>query len=83
MATLNDTYILDRTLLHEGSARDIDLYLTRHNIQNRQTAMLPAGSETRNPSKRADGDLQILQRSHYNRPKQGGEEYKKWLEGSV
>jgi hypothetical protein len=32
-----------RTLLDELSARRRDLYLTTHNIHNRQTSMLPVG----------------------------------------
>jgi hypothetical protein len=83
LATLNDTYIFGRILLHEGSARHRNLYLTRHNIQKRQTAIHPAGSETRNPSKRANGDLHVLQRGHWNRQEQGGGEDKKGLEGNV
>ena len=83
LAAINDTYILGRNLLHEGSARRRGLYLTTHNIQNRQIAMLPAGSETRNPSKRADRDLHVLQRGHWNRQEGGGEEYKKELECNI
>jgi hypothetical protein len=44
--------------------------------------MLPAGSETSNPSKRVDGD-QVLQQVHWNRQEQGGEENKKLLEDNV
>jgi len=83
LATLNDTYILGRNLLHEGSVRRRDLYLKMHNARKRQIAMLPAGSETRNPSKRADGDLHVLQRGHWNRQEWGGEEDKKGIEDSV
>jgi len=45
--------------------------------------MLPAGSETHNLSKRADADLHVLQRSHWNRQEWGGEEDKKGLEDIV
>jgi hypothetical protein len=83
LATLKDTYILGRNLLHEGSARQRDLYLTRHNIQKRETAMIPVGSETRKSSKRVVGDLHVLQRGHWNRQERGGEEDDLWLEDKV
>jgi hypothetical protein len=82
LATHNDTYVLGRNLLHEGSARRRDLYRTRHSIQKRQNTMLPAGYETRNPSKRVDGN-HVLQQVHWNRQEQGGEGDKKLLEDSV
>ena len=37
---------LGRTSLDEWSARRSDLYLTTHNVHNRQTSMLPLGIET-------------------------------------
>jgi hypothetical protein len=41
---------LGRTPLDECSARRRDLYLTIHNIHNRQTSMLPAGFEPTIPA---------------------------------
>jgi len=39
-----------RTPLDEWSARDRDLYLTRHNTHNRQTSMPPVGFEATTPA---------------------------------
>jgi len=50
LITLNDTNTVGRTPLDEGSAGRRDLYVTKHNIHNRQTSMLPAGFETAIPA---------------------------------
>jgi hypothetical protein len=43
--TLNDTYALGKTPLDEGSACRRDIYITTHNIHNRQTSMPSAKFE--------------------------------------
>jgi hypothetical protein len=42
--------VLGRTLLHEGSARCRDLYLTTHNTHKGQISMFPAGFEPAIPA---------------------------------
>jgi hypothetical protein len=53
LITLNDTYThthttLSRTPLYRWSARCRDLYLTTHNIHNREISIPPAGLEPTN-----------------------------------
>jgi len=55
------------TPLEKWSARRRDLYLTTHNIQNRQTSMAPGGIRTHNLSRQADEDLRLRTRGHWNR----------------
>jgi hypothetical protein len=50
LITLNDTHILGKTPLDEGSARRRDLYMTTHNIHKREAAMLPARFEPTTPT---------------------------------
>jgi len=42
---------LGRTALDEGSARHRDIYLTTHNIRNRQTSMPPSGFQPAIPTR--------------------------------
>ena len=46
------THILCRAPLDEGTASRRDLYLTTHNIHNRQTSMIPRVFEPGMPSSR-------------------------------
>ena len=56
-----------RTPLDEWSARRRDLYLTTHNIHNRQTSMPPGGIRTHDLSRRAAVDLRLRPRGHWDR----------------
>ena len=56
-----------RTSLDEWSARDRDLYLTIHNVHNRQTSMPPVELEPNNLSRRTTADLRLRPRSHWDR----------------
>ena len=56
-----------RTPLDEWLARRRDLYLTTHNIHNRQTSMLPGGIRTHNFSRQAAVDLRLRPRGHWDR----------------
>jgi hypothetical protein len=58
---------LGRTPLDERSARRTDLYLKRHKTVKTQTSIPPAGFRTHNPSKRADADLRLRPRGHWDR----------------
>ena len=51
-----------RTSLDERSARRRDLYLTTHNIHNRQTSMYHDGIRTYNLSRRAAADPRLRPR---------------------
>ena len=51
-----------RTPLDEWSARRRDLYLTTHNINNRQISMPPSGIRTHDLSRRAAADLRLRPR---------------------
>jgi hypothetical protein len=55
------------TLLVEGSARRRDLYLTAHNIHERQMSMPLAGLEPAIPTRMA-ADLRLRSRGHWDRP---------------
>ena len=59
---------LGRTPLDEWSARRRDLYLTTHNIHNRQTLMPPAGFEPATPSERVAADPRLRPGCHWDRP---------------
>ena len=58
-----------RIPLDEWSARRRDLYLTTHNIHNRQTDNIhvPDGIQTHNLSRRAAGELRLKPRGHWER----------------
>jgi len=53
-----------RTPLDDWSVRSSDLYLTKHNTQNRQDFYSEDGIRTRNPSKRAAADPRLRRRGH-------------------
>jgi len=56
-----------RTPLDGWSARRRDLYLTTHNIHNRQTFMPPVGFEPTISSRRAAADLRLRRRGQWDR----------------
>ena len=56
-----------RTPLNEWSARRRDLYLTTHNIHNRQISMPSGGIRTHDLSMRATADLRLRQCGHWDR----------------
>ena len=53
--------------MDEWSIRRRDLYLTIHNIHNRQTSMPPVGIGTHNLSRRAAEYLRLRPRGHWDR----------------
>jgi len=55
------------TPLDEWSARRRDLYLTTHNIHNRQTSMPPGGIRTHDFSRRVAADLRLRPRGQWDR----------------
>jgi hypothetical protein len=65
MITLKHT-TLTTTLMDECSVQHRDLYLTTHNIHNRQAPMPPSGIQTRKPSKRAAVDPHFRPCSHWD-----------------
>jgi hypothetical protein len=58
---------VSRTPLHEWSPRRRDLYLTTHDIHNRQTSMPPGGIRTHDLSSQAAADLRLRPRGHWIR----------------
>jgi hypothetical protein len=54
-----------RTSLDEWSVRRMDLYLTTHNIHNRQTSM-PGGIRTHDISRQAAADRRLRPRGHWD-----------------
>ena len=56
------------TPLDKLSAQRRDLYMTTHNIHEKQTSIPPSGIRTRNARKRATADTLLRWRSHWNRP---------------
>ena len=56
-----------RTPLDEWSARRRDLYLTTHNIHNRQTSTSPGGVLTHNLSRRVAADLLLRPSGYWDR----------------
>ena len=66
--TLSHT-TLGRAPLEERSALRIDLYLTTHNTQKKETSMPHCGIRTRNPSKRAAADSRLRPHSYWDRRK--------------
>ena len=50
LITLNDTHMLGRSSLDEGSARSRDLFLIKHNTHKRQTSLPLAGFEPAIPT---------------------------------
>jgi hypothetical protein len=60
---------LGRTPLDERSARCRYLCLTTHNTRKRQTSMLQAGFESRNPRKRTAANPHLRRRGHWHRRK--------------
>jgi len=59
---------LGRTPLDKWSAQRRNLYLTTHNIHNRQTDIhAPGGIQTQNSSKREGVDLRLRPRGHRDR----------------
>jgi hypothetical protein len=56
-----------RIPLEKWSARRKNLYLTTHNIHERQISMPPGGIRTHNLSRWAAADLRLRQRAHWDR----------------
>jgi hypothetical protein len=65
--TITHHTTLGRTPLDEGPACRRDLYLTTHNIQQRQTSMHPGWIRTHNPSKREAADPRLRAHGHWDR----------------
>jgi hypothetical protein len=61
------THTLGWTPLDEWSAQRRDLYLTTHNIQNRQSSDAPGRIRTWNPSKETATDPRLTPCSHWDR----------------
>jgi hypothetical protein len=66
LITHNDAPV-NRTPLHEWSARRRDLYLTTHNTQQKNIHV-PGGIRTNDRSRRAAVDLRLRPRGHWDRP---------------
>jgi hypothetical protein len=59
---------IGKTPLGAWLARRRNLYLTSHNIHNRQISVSPGGILTHNLSRQAAADLRLRPRGHWDRP---------------